>query len=166
MKCLVCGKNYEAAECPRCRFPDVQIIGDREQTIASLKPTIDAWRTNFLQAVQVKVQLYRWKDKDGMVVLDRVDTAMLGDGNTLRQGAAWLPERIARIAEAEEISVTTHITIGADTREFAVTVPNLHRPELQQLGASVDEEFNLRLMLRNASDAPTCSEPVPLFDEK
>ena len=25
MKCLVCGKNYNDYECPRCGFPDLQL---------------------------------------------------------------------------------------------------------------------------------------------
>lgn len=163
MKCLVCGKEYEAAECPTCRFPNVQIMGDREQVMVNLKPTIDAYRTRFLQSVKVQILAYRWKDQNGTVVQDRVDTLTLGRGDVLLQEETWIPEKFARIAEKEEIPVTLRITAGEETRELVVAVPNLQKPELQQLGASIDNMCNLRLLLRNDTDAPTSSAPVPLF---
>lgn len=163
MKCLVCGKDYEAAECPLCRFPNVQIMGDREQVITSLKPTIDAYRTRFLQTVQVQILVYRWKEEKGKVVQDRVDTVTIGSGDVLMQEETWIPEKFARIADEKEIAVTVRITVGEEGRELTVAVPNLHKPELQQLGASIDADLHLRLLLRNDTDTPTSSAPVPLF---
>ena len=72
--CLVCGKQYETGDCPRCKFPDVQIPGmEREQAIVQLKPVIEASRKAFLETVRVEVISYRWKDRNGTIVLDRKD---------------------------------------------------------------------------------------------
>lgn len=163
MKCLVCEKVYEAAECPRCRFPNIQIMGDPKTALASLKPTIDAYRKNFLSSVKVELVAYRWKDQNGQVVLDREDRMLLGTADKLQQGDTWLKEKFARIADQKNITVTICITISGEKREVRIPVPNLHKAELQQLGARVDEECNLVLLLRNDTETPTKSKPVPLF---
>ncbi len=163
MKCLVCGKVYEAAECPRCHFPDVQIMGNRQEELEKLKPTIDAYRQQFLSTVKVELMAYRWKDQDGQLVLDRTDRMLLGTANTLRQGEHWLTEQFARIADQKEISVTVCITAAEEKREVQVSLPNLLKQELQQIGAYVDGSWNLFLLLRNGTEAPTKSNPVPLF---
>jgi len=162
--CLVCGKKYEAGECPRCKFPDVQIPGmEREQAIAHLKPVIEASRKAFLENIRVEVISYRWKDKDGTIVLDRKDNLVLGTGTALAQGEVWLPGKFARIADEADIPVKIRVTAGDEVIEKSIRVPNLHKPELQQLGAKLDQNFNIILLLRNDSQKCVQSAPVPLF---
>lgn len=163
MKCLVCGKIYEGGECPRCQFPDVQIPGDREKAVANLKPAIDAYRMSFLQSIRVDIVAYRWKDQGGSVVLDREDRIPLGNGFELLQGEKWLPEKFARIPDQAALCVTVCVTAKDITRQIQVSLPNLHRAELQQIGADMDQDCNIRLLLRNDTDEPTRSEFVPLF---
>lgn len=163
MKCLVCGKTYEAAECPRCGFPDVQIPGDQAQVLESLKPTIDEYRENFLKRVQLRLVTYRWTDGGGVVALDREELIPVGSGEELLQGIKWLPEKFARIADQSQITVTLRAAAGEEIRELRVLVPNLQRPELQQLGVSMDQDGNVWVMLRNDTDEPVGSAPVPLF---
>lgn len=163
MKCLVCGKEYEAAECPRCHFPDIQIVGDRDAFLATLMPTVQTFRAGFLGKVQVELIAYRWKDQNGQVVLDREDRMSLGTADILMQGEKWLPEQFARIPDKKEIPVRICISVSDEHREVQIAVPNLQQPELQQFGAKVDQDCNLILMLRNDSHAPTYSQPVPLL---
>lgn len=163
MKCIVCGKVYEGSECPRCRFPDVQIPGDREAALAALKPQIDQYRQSFLQSIRVEVVTYHWKDKDGLVVKDREDRLSLGTGDQLMHGETWLPQKFARLPQQDSLDVTLCITAGEDVQNKTVTVPNLHKAELQQLGAEMDPECRIRLLLRNETEAPTRSGFVPLF---
>lgn len=162
--CLVCGKKYEAGDCPRCKFPDVQIPGmEREKAIIHLKPVIEASRRAFLENIRVEVISYRWKDKDGTIVLDRKDNLVLGTGTALAQGEVWLPGKFARIADEAKIPVKLRITAGEEVFEKTIRVPNLHKPELQQLGAKLDQNFNITLLLRNDSQKSVQSDPVPLF---
>lgn len=163
MKCLVCGKVYEAAECPRCRFPNIQMVGDREKALENLMPKISAYKTNFLSGVTVELVAYRWKDRDGQVVLDREERMPLGTAEELMRGEKWLAEKFARIPDREEISVTVCIMAGTEKREVLIVVPNLHKPELQQLGAGMDDACNLRILLRNDTEEPTSSAWIPLF---
>ena len=79
------------------------------------------------------------------------------------QGEIWLSEQFARIADVPELSVKVRIKSPDESREVKVTLPNLQQPELQQLGACIDQNCNLFLMLRNDSQAPTKSAPVPVL---
>ena len=166
MKCIVCGKVYDGGECPVCQFPDVQIPtlpGERERAIEKLKPAIDTYRASFLQTIKVEIVIYRWKDRDGHIALDQEERILLGTGTDLGQGEHWLPLKFARIPDLRQLSVTISITTERDTIEKQVMLPNLQRAELQQIGAEIDQECNIRLMLRNDTDVPTRSEPIYLF---
>lgn len=163
MKCLVCGKEYEAAECPRCHFPDVQLMGDREQALKNMMPTIQKYRQSFLNAIQISLVIYRWKDDKGKLVLDRQERKLLGTAEQLQRGEKWLEDKFARIADQKQITVTLSISMGGEERQVQVTVPNLQKAELQQLGAKVDEACNLQVMLCNDTEQPTVSQSVALF---
>lgn len=164
MKCLVCATQHEAAECPRCHFPDIQLMGDREKAMEQLMPTILAYRTNFLKNIRIELPAYRWKDHGGQIVADRIDWLSLGSGDVLMQQIQWLPEKFARIPDQKELAVTVRITAGDTSFEKSVCLPNLTEPQLQQLGAAIDENCSLRLLLRNETQSGVSSVPVPLFD--
>ena len=162
--CLVCGKKYDGGDCPRCKFPDVQIPGmGREKAIIHLKPAIEASKTAFLENIRVEVISYRWKDQDGTIVLDRQEALALGTGTALTKGEVWLPGKFARIADETSVPVKLRITAGDEVTEKTVRIPNLNKPELQQLGAKMDQNFNITLLLRNDSQKPAQSDPTPLF---
>lgn len=163
MKCLVCGTLHEAAECPRCHFPDIQIMGDQEKAMETLRPTIHAYRMDLLRSVQIALPAYRWKDHNGMIVADRRDWLSLGSGDALLEQEAWLPDRFARIAGPSELDVTVRITVGEKNYEQNIRLPNLPEPELQQIGAVIDRDCTLRLLLRNETRDPVSSCAVPLF---
>lgn len=163
MKCQVCGKEFDAAECPRCKFPDIQIPeAGREQALASLMPTINHWRNNFLNGIRVELVCYHWKQSGDKVVPDGQTYQLLGTGGELRQQERWLDQWFARVPDQQDLKVTVMITAGQEKWEQQIVVPNLMQPELQQIGAYVDEEFNLHLRLRNAQ-AQSKADPVPLF---
>lgn len=162
--CLVCGKKYETGDCPRCQFPDVQIPGSREKAIQNLKPAIDSYRANFLSTVRMEILSYRWKDENGVLVMDREERIPLGTVSELSQGIKWLDQRFARIPDTKQLPVRLAIVCGGETRILSVSVPNLQASELQQIGAVVDENCNLKLLLRSTTQSPTQSDPVALFD--
>lgn len=163
MKCLVCGKDYESAECPRCRFPNILIIGDREKELEKMMPTINQYRNNFAETVKLSLVTYHWKDQNGHLELDRKELIPIGTAGELIQSEKWLENKFARIADRGEITVTVCVAMGDDEQDFTIAVPNLKKAELQQLGARVDNNFNLNLMLRNDTEVPTTSESVALF---
>lgn len=162
--CLVCGKQYETGDCPRCQFPDVQIPGSREKAIQNLKPAIDSYRANFLTTVRVEVLSYYWKDNGGTLVLDREERRLLGTASELMKGEKWLDQAFARIPEAKLLPVRVAIVCGEESRLLTIPVPNLTGAELQKIGAVMDENCNLRLLLGSDTQTPTRSDPVAIFD--
>ena len=160
MKCFVCNQEYEGHECTKCRFPNVQMPGvNREKAMQDLAPAIQSYRTVFLQNVQLDVVTYHWKDDNGVVVLDREELIPLGSGTELYCQGKWLEQKFARMGELSQIPVKIRITRWGTVREEQVAIPNLTQPMLQQLGAEMDEDFQIRLKLSNGLEV-SFSQPV------
>lgn len=162
MKCIVCGKEFEKDNCPLCGFPKVEFPGDPEKGLQAMKPAIDAYREDFLGQVSVGIIVYQWKDDGGKIVMDRSERLQIGTGKELRGNARWLAEQFARIPDAEKLQVGLSIQVNGKGGERGVEIPNLPEPELQELGAVVDGDLNIQLLLRNSSGS-TQSEKLPLF---
>lgn len=162
MKCYVCGKQYEGNECPRCTFPAVEIPNTTwEQGRQALAATITPSRAAFLKTVDISLVIYHYRDENGVYVLDREETVCLGDGEKLYGSEVWLDREFARL-EDPTFSARLRLTIRDNTREETVELTNLKAAELQNIGVCMDEQFNIRLMLRNASEAPSVSAPIEL----
>ncbi|MCC8129608.1 MAG: hypothetical protein LIO51_06705 [Clostridiales bacterium] len=166
MKCLVCGKHFEGGECPRCGFPEIQFPGDPEEGRKKLRPAVDEYRRKLLDRVgQIGVIVCFWKDEDGVVVLDREERLPLGSGTELLGRTAWLPRKFARIPDAQELQLRVYMDGADGSREATVRLPNLLAPELQELGATVDEDMTLRLLLRSRTEGPVVSDRVSLLEQ-
>ena len=162
MKCYVCGKQYEGNECPRCAFPAVEIPNTTwEQGRQALAATITPSRAAFLKSVEVSLVIYHYRDENGVYVLDREESVCLGDGEKLYENEVWLDREFARL-EGASFSVRLRLSVRGQTREELVELPNLKAAELQNIGICMDDQFNIRLKLRNASEMPTTSAPVEL----
>lgn len=160
MKCYVCGKQYEGNECPRCAFPAVEVPNTTwEQGRQALEATISPFRASFLKSIQVSLVMCRHRDENGVYVLDREESLPLGTGTELYGKERWLDQEFARL-EKPTCSVRMRLTVRDKTREEQVEIPNLHAAELQKVGIAMDEQFRIRLKLRNTSEKPTCSAPV------
>lgn len=162
MKCIVCGKEYEKDSCPVCGFPKVEFPGDPEKGLQAMKPAIDAYRDDFLGQVSIGIIAYQWKDDSGMIVMDRSERLQIGTGKELRENTRWLAEKFARIPDEEKLRVSLSVQVNGIGEERSVGIPNLTEPELQELGAVVDDALNIQLLLRNSSGS-TQSEKMPLF---
>ena len=73
----------------------------------------------------------------------------------------WLGQEFARL-EDPSIRIRLHLSYLGNAREELVELPNLKAAELQQVGITMDKEFNIYLKLRNTSETPTCSGAVAL----
>ena len=162
MKCYVCGKQYEGNECPRCKFPAVEIPNTTwEQGREALAATITPFRTAFLDTIQASLIVYHHRDENGVYVLDREEAISLGNGAELYGKELWLDRNFARL-EDPTIRIRLRLTVRDNAREEQVELPNLKAAELQQVGIAMDETFNIHLKLRNTSEKPTCSAAVEL----
>lgn len=162
MKCYVCGKQYEGSECARCGFPAVEVPNASwEQGRDALSATIVPYRTNFLNEIEISLVAYRYRDENGVYVLDREEPVSLGTGTTLYGKENWLDQEFARL-EDPSFCARLRLKIRGKTREEQVELSNLKAAELQKIGIALDNDFNIRLMLGNASEKPTSSAPIEL----
>ena len=165
MKCLVCGKVYEDNDCPRCKFPNIQIpLDGMEEKRKALQPTIDAYRKKFLPKIEVGVVIYHWKDDNGTLAVEREERRSFGTGDALYGKMVWLDQKFARVPEEKTLPIRTYIRMNGEEREEMLQLPNLQEAQLQEIGISMDEAFDLSLHLRNGEGTPVCSEKTPLFE--
>ena len=162
MKCIVCGKEYEKDSCPVCQFPKIEFPGDPEKGLQSMKPAIDAYRDDFLSQVSIGIIVYQWKDDSGVIVMDRNERIQIGTAKELRGNTKWLTEKFARIPDEERLQVSLSIQANGKNEVRSVSIPNLMDAELQELGAAVDDDLNIQLLLRN-SFRNSQSEKMSLF---
>ena len=166
MKCLVCGKNYNDYECPRCGFPDLQLpLGkELEEARKKVQPKIDAHRAEFLKKIEVGIKVYYWKDQDGVLAADREEKCSFGSGSALYGKTVWLDQKFARVPEEKTLPIWLYIRVDGTEHERIVELPNLQEAQLQEIGLSMDNGFELCLMLRNDSGTPVYSNRFSLFD--
>ena len=162
MKCIVCGKDYEKDKCPVCNLPKIEFPTNPEKGLQAMKPAIDAYRDDFLSQVSIGIIVYQWKDDNGALAMDRKERVPIGTAKELRDNTRWLAEKFARIPDEEKLQVSLSVQVNDIDEEQSVGIPNLMEPELQELGAVVDDALNIQLLLRNSSGS-TQSEKIPLF---
>lgn len=160
MKCLVCGKEFEGDECPRCHFPVVNFPGDREAGIRAMAPTIQAFREGFLEQVSVGLVVCHWKESGESLTLDYEERLSFGTCGTLRGKEFWLEQKFARDPKAARLSLRLWIGMGEEQVEKTVEIPNLMAAELQRVGIDMDENADFCLMLKNDTEGPVKSEKV------
>lgn len=162
MKCIVCGNNYSDEACPVCKFPVIQFPGDPEEGLRAMKPKIDAYRENFMAEVKVGIMTFKWKDGAESIVSDGEEEMLLGTGAQLLLGERFLPQSFARIPDVKTVDVKVLVHCNGTIETHVVSVPNLFEKELQEIGAVVDEDMTLRVLLKNGTEQ-TESDRMPLF---
>lgn len=162
MRCVVCGKEFFDKACPACQFPVIKFPGDPTEGMRAMKPKIDAYRDNFLAHVSVGIVTYTWKDGDGAIVLDKENELYFGTGAQLDQGECWISQKFARTPDVKNLDVQLVVYNNGNRTVRKMSLPNLFETELQEIGAALDEDLNIQLLLRNDS-AQTKSNKEPLF---
>ena len=163
MKCLVCNKEYVGGECPRCAFPEVNIMGDYEEGLKSFAPIVKTHRERFMETMSLGVVVYRWKDDNGVIALDREDRIPFGTAATLYNKESWLEQKLARIPDEQEIEIICYIRYGQEEHRVPVRMPNLLQSELQQVGIRLTQDYKFNILLRNEAGAGTQSREMELF---
>lgn len=161
-ECPVCKKQHTDEICPVCQFPVISFPGDPVKGMQKLQPLIDGHRAKFLKEVSVAIVTYSWKDENGVIAPDKTEQLKFGSGAELYGKETWLAQSFARIPDAESLDVTFVVNVEGAEESRKLAVPNLPEAELQQIGAVIDGDMNIRLMLKNSS-GKTTSKNVPLF---
>ena len=156
MKCLVCKKEFEGECCPRCDFPVIE-SPNVDELIQQLEGQIKEHRKAFENGIKLDLVIYRWKEEDGSVVLDRKDRLPFGSYAALKGRETWLAQKFARIPDAKSIDLQLVVSSQGTEKEIAVQVNNLLEPALQTVGIDVDAAYHLRLKLKNDAGGSSAS---------
>lgn len=158
-KCLVCGKEYEGPQCPRCDFPAVVLM----KITPEVTKSIANYREMFFQNIQIGIISYSWKDKDGYLVLDQEHQRVLGSCRDLLNGTIWLNQQFARIPDVDDLELRIFVNIKGEVSEKNVKIPNIKSPYLQEIGVSMDENMQVVVHLKNENGETSESQPMELF---
>ena len=93
MQCIVCSHTIptENSMCPRCSFP-LYTFGNSPTEIELMTLLAEKHRPFLLQHLDFGVHVYRWKDVDGNICLDRRFRRSFGMGQLPLNTRTWLPD--------------------------------------------------------------------------
>lgn len=163
MKCMVCDTEFQHSEdgcCPNCGFySEYEILGeDIRRSKEQIRSMAAAHRALCLQSLRLGVLLHEWEAQGEEIREKQITERLFATGEALEQGPVWLEEPLARIPEAEKLTVEVVLRNGGSHRVAALQLPNLHQPLLQQVGFQFDGRGCARVLLKNP-EASTQSEP-------
>ena len=164
--CLVCGETHSAPNaCPVCKFPIVHMPKYDDAAKENLRPTILSYRKQLLSNIDIAIVAYSWKDDNGYIALDKKTVVPIGKASEIAgESSKWVNQKFARIADEEKLDVTVQVSIYGNRREKQYSLPNLTEAQLQEVGASIDSELNLRMLLKNDTKQVS-SKKEPLFPD-
>ncbi len=164
MNCIVCGKEFDGDECPRCGFPVIEFPGDYEEGMRALKPTVDAFRAKFLNNITAGIAVYYGKDENGSVVPDKKEILPFGTLGDISGKECWIGQKFARLPDAVTLKTTVCISHGDKTEEKTVELKNLTEPSFQYIGITSDGS-TFSVLLKNEAGSFSRSDAIPLFDD-
>lgn len=152
MKCIVCSKELDSPlqPCPRCGFLQPAVVGDAAGAEAFIAGKAKKHKQELSSRYDIGLTIYRWKDQNGTVALQEEQRLSFGKGDALMEREVWLEQPFARIPEAAELELALSVAFGEEAPENkTVSVPVPEGKHLLQVGARLDGDFSLRLMLKN-----------------
>ena len=148
MKCLVCKKEFTGDSCPRCGFPVIEST-NTDDLLEQLKDQIQDYRQQFEREIKLELIIYRWKESNGTVVQDRKDRIPFGSYPELCGKETWLSQEFARIPDADKLRLQYCVSARSEEKEHTLQIQNLQEPALQRVGIEVDNNYRMRLKLKN-----------------
>lgn len=164
MKCPVCGKEFTSVVCPRCRFVTSEST-NYEAMMQELGPRIEKAKTAFRQSIHYALTIYRWKEEQDKIVLDREEALQFGTLAELCGKQTLMKQEFARIPELKTIELKIAVTIKEHKDLITISVPNLDEPALQLIGIEVKEDGAFRVLLHNTNGKQTTSDWQAIFSD-
>lgn len=167
MKCIVCNQEIAGPllPCPRCGFLQPAVVGDAAAAEALIAAKARKHKRELLSHHDIGLTIYHWKDDGGTVALDREERVSFGSGSALLEGVVWLEQKFARIPDAESLEL--ELWVQSDREPVQRTPVAVRVPQgcyLLQVGARIDEDLSLKLLLKNPQ-GQTESQPLRLLSE-
>lgn len=163
VRCIVC--NHEMSSpvqpCSRCGFLQPAVVGDLDGAQNFINARAAKYRQELLSRYDFGVTVYYWKDNNGTVVLDREERLSFGSADALLGNPVWLEQQFARTGDETVLELELSVAAPPDgLRRLPVSIPLPSGRHLHQVGARIDEDLSLRLMLRNPEGQ---TESTPLW---
>ena len=121
-KCLICGKEFGGRECPICSFPVIDFLGDLEEGLKELAPTLQKHKANFTANLKVGIVIYHYK------------TIVATSSNR---------DRVDKILAQAKITEFFDDSICGDEVTKGKPNPEVFLKSCQKLGVNVDEAIVL-----------------------
>lgn len=151
-QCRVCHKELTNLNtpCPRCGFRELSFIGDPKAAEQKMNKMADEARAKFLSEFDFGVTIYRWKDQDGTLVLDRTERLSFGRGTALLGKTNWLEQPFARIPDVKNMELELSVLRNSrNYRSMKLSVPVPQGNHLQQVGITLSPDMKVKLLLKN-----------------
>ena len=163
-KCLICGKEFGGRECPICSFPVIDFLGDLEEGLKELAPTLQKHKANFTANLKVGIVIYHYKIDENEVVTKESEDVLFGTAAELMETICWREESFDNPSDRKEVSVSLFIECRDKRNEIVITIPNFPDSEKLEIGASIDDLFYLSFYTRSAQGSVECLKKFYLFD--
>lgn len=154
-QCRVCHKELTspARPCPRCGFQEPAFFGDPVSAEKIINHKAENHRVQYLSSFDFGVTIYRWKDQDGTLVLDRTERLSFGTGSDLLDKTHWLEQPFARIPDVDAMDLELSILQNGKTcGNIPVSVAVPQGNHLQQAGISLSRDLTVQLLLKNPQE--------------
>ncbi len=162
MKCLVCNAIHEQNVCPRCGFPVVEIPGDYEAGLKALQPTVAKYRNDFAKKINVALVVHNY-DYDNDLEYMGEEKLPFGNAGALMSAEKWLDVKFINVLSRKTFPVTLNVSVEGQP-DYILTLEINNLPsETIQVGISLDESFDFRLIFRDTSGNTVSSDAMPLL---
>lgn len=165
--CRVCHKELTNLNnpCPRCGFRELSFVGDPKAAEQKMNKMADEARAKFLSEFDFGVTIYRWKDQDGTLVLDRTERLSFGSGTALLDKLCWLDQPFARIPDMQKMELELSVQKnGRSYRGMKISVPVPQGNYLQQVGITLSPDMKVKLLLKNPQGQTQSASTAFLLD--
>ncbi len=150
MRCLVCNNEYTGAECPFCKFPNVQINGDYDEGIKQLMPMINTHRQNFFGSFTVGLVLLRRINDNSGSPQATSQTVSFGQIKTLINSTKWLDQQIVAYPNSDhQIEMSIELDRLYEKTNLPVAIRGFSNPDIVNIGIQVTDEYSFKILARN-----------------
>lgn len=152
MRCLVCNCQFEGNECPKCKFPVIQVPGNFESGKKTLEPIINDYKSKFEEKVSVGISLFHWKLVDNEVTLDKEEEILFGRLSDMKGRTVFIDRSFKRLSDRKNVEVDMFARVEQEgcenTYKYKVTLPHYIKSENERLSITVydDNSFVLNVI--------------------
>lgn len=164
MKCLVCNTEYNGDECPVCEFPVVELFGDYEEGIKSIKPAIDSYRNEFVKKIIVGLVAYNYTIDNHGINETSTEEIEFGCISDLINKTQWSEEEFEIISARDRIPVTVYRKMNNRVTKQNIIEFQCDETGTFQVGIGVNDELEYHMLLKDSGGRIIESSQYSVFN--